>query len=163
MILYQHPQKTHSRSYATFCIEMQIKLLCSLLALLVCNAARGLACGLAGRLALAAAAVLFALAQIASVQCNNSFHTMLLKRFISLFIIDSFSIFVKVVCHFVICAKFRKPTKCIILPRRLHPRTYPPQVRCRGNAYVRSLRSRRTHKDRVHILQTPRQSLRPCR
>ena len=53
---------------------MQVELLSDFLALLVGNAARGLASGLAGRLAFAAAAVLFALVEVASFQSDNSFH-----------------------------------------------------------------------------------------
>ena len=44
------------------------------LALLVCNAAACLASGLAGCLALAAAAVLCAFAEITSIESLNSFH-----------------------------------------------------------------------------------------
>ena len=54
---------------------MQLLAFLSAFALLVCDTAAGLACGLAGSLALAAAAVLCALAQIAGVQSFDMFHT----------------------------------------------------------------------------------------
>ena len=57
-----------------FLIKMQVGLLSDFLALLVCNAARCLASGLAGGLAFAAAAVLSALVEVASSQSDNSFH-----------------------------------------------------------------------------------------
>ena len=50
------------------------KLLIAVLALLVSHAAGGLASGLAGSLALAAAAVLSTLAKVASLKSLNSFH-----------------------------------------------------------------------------------------
>ena len=54
---------------------MQLLAFLGAFALLVCDAAAGLACGLAGSLALTAAAVLCAVAQIAGVQSFDMFHT----------------------------------------------------------------------------------------
>ena len=55
--------------------------LLSLLALLVCNAARGLASGLAGSLALAAAAVLYGLSNILSINGFDSAHCYILRSY----------------------------------------------------------------------------------
>ena len=59
-------------------------LLAGILALLVCNAAAGLASGLAGSLALAATAVLGALAKIAGVDGLDMFHNSNLHYFVYL-------------------------------------------------------------------------------
>ena len=55
-------------------LDLQKSLLVSVLALLVGNTAAGLACGLAGSLALAAAAVLGAGAQVTSLKSLDLFH-----------------------------------------------------------------------------------------
>ena len=57
-----------------FC-SVQLLAFLSAFALLVCDTAAGLACGLAGSLAFAAAAVLCALAEVAGVQSFDMFHT----------------------------------------------------------------------------------------
>ena len=55
-------------------VDMQLLALLSALALLVCNAAAGLASRLAGGLALAATTVLSAVAQIAGLNSLDMFH-----------------------------------------------------------------------------------------
>ena len=62
------------RAIGDFSFSIFANLFCCFLALLVCYSARGLASGLARGLALAAAAVLLALVEIASFQGDDSFH-----------------------------------------------------------------------------------------
>ena len=56
-------------------LGMQLLALLGALALLVCNAAAGLASRLAGGLALAATAVLSTVAQVTSLNCLDMFHS----------------------------------------------------------------------------------------
>ena len=72
--------------FAIVAVFRRTKLLAFLLgafALLVSNAAAGLACGLAGSLAFAAAAVLLACAEIAGLDGLDVFHIMSLQSRIS--------------------------------------------------------------------------------
>ena len=59
---------------AAFC-SVQLLAFLGAFALLVCDAAAGLACGLAGSLALTAAAVLCAVAQVAGLDSLDVFHS----------------------------------------------------------------------------------------
>ena len=52
----------------------KFKLLLQLLAFLVCNCAGSFGCGLAGSLALAAAALLYCILKISGIQSFDSFH-----------------------------------------------------------------------------------------
>ena len=60
-------------------VLFQGSLLVSVLALLICNSAAGLASGLAGSLALAATAVLCAVAKILCIQGLNTLHINILR------------------------------------------------------------------------------------
>ncbi len=59
---------------------LKIKLLVLILALLICNAARGLASRLAGGLALAAATVLSGLCNILGLNSVDSLHFIILRK-----------------------------------------------------------------------------------
>ena len=78
MICWGSPKKSplglRGSRAATFLCPCSLRFLAALLALLVCNTARSLASGLAGSLALAAAAVLHAAGQVTGLQSLDVSH-----------------------------------------------------------------------------------------
>ena len=92
--------------------DMQLLALLGALALLVCNAAAGLASRLARGLALAAATVLSAVAQVAGLDSLDMFHSF---TFHLCSLCDQFStIFFMCQSHF---SYFSTPNRCKLLPK----------------------------------------------